>query len=70
MADSPFAGLGLEFMKWQNVPSISESFQQMGQGKFNPLGYAIGYGLDKAFGGENEYIKNLKEQQEQAFKTT
>ena len=23
MADSPFAGLGLEFMRWQNAPSLT-----------------------------------------------
>lgn len=68
MADN--VPLGMEFMRWQNVPSISEAFTKMGQGQFNPVGYAIGYGLDKAFGGENEYVNNLKNQQEQAFKST
>lgn len=38
MADSPFAGLGLEFMKWQNVPSITETIL----GGKNPLLKAAG----------------------------
>ena len=61
--------LGMEFMNWQNVPSLTESFASMASGKFNPLGYAIGYGLNKALSGENDYISNLVQQQKNAFET-
>lgn len=62
--------LGMEFMNWQNLPSLTESFAKMaagGAGSFNPLGYAIGYGLDKAMGGENDYLSTLIEKQKQAI---
>lgn len=63
--------LGMEFMNWQNVPSLSESFAKMASGgQFNPAAFAIGYGLDKAFGGENDYLSNLVGKQQQAFNSS
>lgn len=67
MADKPFAGLGTEFASWQNVPSITESFQKMAEGKFNPLGYAIGYGLNKITGGDNPALSAMMDKQQQAL---
>lgn len=33
MADSPFAGLGLDFMRWQNAPSLTGgAFEKIGGG--------------------------------------
>lgn len=41
-ADNPFANLGTEFMRWQNVPSLSESIAKIASGGGSPVLKTIG----------------------------
>lgn len=49
--ESPFANLGLEFMRWQNVPSIMETMKGGKSPLLNTLGILLGGNKD---GGAEE----------------
>lgn len=41
-ADNPFANLGTEFMRWQSIPSLSESIAKIASGGGSPVLKTIG----------------------------
>jgi len=49
--------LGMEFMNWQNVPSLMDSLNKQETAKFkNPLLSAIGYGLNQLIGQSGQQV--------------